>query len=172
MAYRILIADDHPTIRRVLRGIIESHAGWEVCAEVENGFEAMGKAKELKPDLIILDLAMPVMDGIRAAREISSAVPGLPILMHTMYGSAAVNLEAKKAGVSRVVAKGQSGDDLIGAIGELLKEGQARTTAETSSLRMEKTTAAGAAESTTPATEKPSEASAPPPEHKNLPEPN
>jgi DNA-binding NarL/FixJ family response regulator len=150
LASRILIVDDHPAIRKVLRALIESHAGWEVCGEVENGFEAVGKAPELKPDLIILDLAMPVMDGIRAAREISGTMPRLPILMHTMHGSPAVDLEAKKAGVTRVVSKGENGDNLVSAIEDLLKAGQAKTVAETST-RITETVV----ELKTPETEKP-----------------
>jgi DNA-binding NarL/FixJ family response regulator len=129
LAFRILIADDHPAIRKVLRALIEGHAGWEVCGEAQNGFEALSKAAELKPDLVIMDLAMPVMDGIRAAREMSGALPGMPILMHTMHGSPAVNLEAKKVGVTLVVSKGESGENLIGAIGEALKTGQKRAAA-------------------------------------------
>jgi DNA-binding NarL/FixJ family response regulator len=126
LAFRILIADDHPAIRRVLRALIESHTEWQVCGDAKNGADAVEKALELKPDLVILDLAMPIVDGIRAAREISSALPETPILMHTMHGSPAVNLEAKKAGVSKVVSKGESGNNLLNAIAELLKVGQSR----------------------------------------------
>ena len=107
-------------IRRVLRALIEKHAGLQVCGEAENGFEAVRKTAELKPDLIILDMAMPIMDGVRAAREISGAYPTLPILMHTMHSSPTLDLEAKKAGVSRVLGKGVSGDEIFAAIEELL----------------------------------------------------
>jgi CheY-like chemotaxis protein len=72
---RILIADDNVVVRRHLGELFKSHAGWEVCAEVENGQQAVLKTRELKPDLIILDLAMPVMDGLQAAREIGKALP-------------------------------------------------------------------------------------------------
>jgi DNA-binding NarL/FixJ family response regulator len=156
LAFRILIADDHAGIRRVLRAVIESHGEWQVCGEAENGFDAVAKARELKPDLIILDLAMPLVDGIRAAREISSALPGLPILMHTMHGSPAVNLEAKKAGVTRVVSKGESGENLIGAIDELLKAGQSRPTGAAIGLGAE---SASGMESKTPEAEKTNEPS-------------
>ena len=125
MPIRILIADDQPMIRRVLRALVEKHVGWQVCGEAENGFEAVRKATELKPDLIILDMAMPIMDGVRAAREISSAYPTLPILMHTMHSSPTLDLEAKKAGVSRVLGKGVSGDEIFAAIEELLILAQA-----------------------------------------------
>jgi DNA-binding NarL/FixJ family response regulator len=151
VAFRILIADDHPTIRKVLRSLIESHEEWQVCGEVENGSEAVAKARELKPDLVILDLAMPVMDGIRAAREISRAIPGMPILMHTMHGSPAVNLEAKKAGVTLVVSKGESGNNLIGAITELLKAGESRAAGGVVNLAETAVSAVAAGAETIPA---------------------
>ena len=127
MPFRILIADDHPAIRKVLRALIESHAEWQVCGESENGVDAVRKAVELKPDLVILDLAMPIADGIRAAREISNALPGTPMLMHTMHSSPELNLEAKKAGVTNVVSKGTNGNNLINAITEILKGAQDKT---------------------------------------------
>jgi DNA-binding NarL/FixJ family response regulator len=120
---RILIVDDNAVIRRALRVLVEGHADWQVCGEGENGFEAVAKAGELNPDLIIMDLAMPMMDGISAAREISKTSPALPILLHTLYGSDAVNREAKKAGVRTVVSKGESGANLRGAIEVLLNTG-------------------------------------------------
>jgi len=106
-----------------LRVLVEGHVDWQVCGEGENGFEAVAKAGELNPDLIIMDLAMPMMDGISAAREISKTSPALPILLHTMYGSDAVNREAKKAGVRTVVSKGESEANLRGAIEVLLNTG-------------------------------------------------
>jgi DNA-binding NarL/FixJ family response regulator len=127
---RLLIADDHSTVRTLLRILLESHEGWQVCAEVENGLEAVAKAAELKPDLIILDLAMPHMDGLRAAREISAALPNVPILMHTMHNSSELELEAKKAGIRKVVNKTGSGDELFAAIEELLATSSAPTSEE------------------------------------------
>ena len=110
-------------MRTLLRILLESHEGWQVVAEVENGLEAVTKTVELKPDLVILDLAMPLMDGLRAARQISSVLPTVPILMHTMHNSSELELEAKKAGVRRVVNKTGSGDELFSAIEELLATG-------------------------------------------------
>jgi CheY-like chemotaxis protein len=77
---RILIVDDDSSIRMLLRRLLESHAAWEVC-EASNGAEAVEKAVELAPDLVILDLAMPGMNGLQAAREISKANPRLPLLL-------------------------------------------------------------------------------------------
>jgi len=102
LPFRILIADDHSAVRSVLRALIESHADWQVCGEAVNGFEAVVKTEELKPDLLVLDVAMPIMDGIRAAREISKSSATLPILMHTMHSSRTLDLEAQKAGAAQV----------------------------------------------------------------------
>ena len=116
---KILIADDNPQLRRVLRMLLETHAGWEVCREAVNGMEAIAMARECHPDLILLDLAMPGMDGLAAARQISRTLPGIPIMMHTLYASTILEAEAKKAGVLRVVSKSE-GQKLIPAIEEVL----------------------------------------------------
>jgi DNA-binding NarL/FixJ family response regulator len=115
---RILIADDHESVLRGVRVMLEAHPGWEVCAEAVNGYEALTKAIELRPDLIILDFAMPEVDGLKAADEISKLLPGVQIVLHTMYG-AGVALEANKHGISRVIEKAKSGA-LVSAVEELL----------------------------------------------------
>jgi DNA-binding NarL/FixJ family response regulator len=104
----------------MLKALVETHEGWEVCGEAENGRDAVTKAQELKPDLMIMDMAMPVMDGIRASRELSKAMPAVPILMHTLHYSAELEIEARKAGIRRVVAKVDSGEELLNAIEGLL----------------------------------------------------
>jgi DNA-binding NarL/FixJ family response regulator len=120
LPFRILIADDHDVVRRMMRLTLEGHEGWEVCGEASNGLEAIESVATLKPDLVILDLAMPVMDGLRAAREISLAAPQLPILMHTNHGSEAVEIEAKKNGVRQVVSKDGDVNEFLRVIEELL----------------------------------------------------
>jgi CheY-like chemotaxis protein len=90
-----------------LRGLLEGAGPWEVVV-VENGQEAIAKAQEIKPNLIILDLVMPVMDGLRAARQISQLMPEIPLLMHTMHWSQQVEVEAQKVGVRKVVPKSES----------------------------------------------------------------
>ncbi len=120
VASRLLIADDNPTVRRMLRALLETHEGWLVCGEAENGVEAVAKASELRPDVILLDLAMPVMDGLRATREISAALPGVPILIHTLHNAPGVELEAKKSGARRIINKTESADELLKAIEEVL----------------------------------------------------
>jgi len=98
--------------------MLETHAGWSVCGEAVNGYEAITKAVELRPDLIVLDFAMPQLDGLQAAVEISKLLPGVQIVLHTMYGADVV-LEANKRGISRVIEKATSGA-LVSAVEELL----------------------------------------------------
>jgi DNA-binding NarL/FixJ family response regulator len=117
---RILIADGSEIVRKLLKLLIESHPGWSVCAEAVDGEEAVRKAQELKPDVVILDLAMEGLNGLLAAREISQSLPSLPILLHTVNNIPAVVAEAKKFGIRRVVGKGQDGAFLIEAIEEEL----------------------------------------------------
>jgi DNA-binding NarL/FixJ family response regulator len=114
---RILIADDHESVLRRVRGMIESHPGWEICGDAVTGRQTIAKAAELKPDLIVLDFAMPQMDGLKTAAAIKSVLPKVPILMFTMYSSA-VNIEAERHGISRVVDKAKSGA-LLEAIEEV-----------------------------------------------------
>ena len=104
---RILIAEDNPAVRTALRGLLQGAGPWEIV-EVENGLEAVAKAQELRPNLIILDLVMPVMDGLSSARQISKLLPEIPMLMHTMHWSPQIELEAQKVGVRQVVSKADS----------------------------------------------------------------
>jgi CheY-like chemotaxis protein len=118
MPTQILIADDNPAVRTALRHLLES-AEFGNIIDAENGREAISKAQELKPNLIILDLVMPVMDGLVAARELSKLMPGVPLLMHTLHWSPQVELEAQKVGVRRVISKADS-KGLVSAIQEIL----------------------------------------------------
>jgi two-component system chemotaxis response regulator CheY len=119
LSIRILIADDNASVRAAMRQVLEgAEHNWEVV-EAEDGYEAVAKAQELKPDLIIVDLVMPVMDGLTAAREIVKLLPDVPILMHTLYLSESVGQEAGKIGVRKTVAKSDS-RELISAVEELL----------------------------------------------------
>ena len=121
MPFRILVADDHGIVRKALKADLEAHADWQVCAEAANGLEAAQKAAQLKPDAIILDLAMPEMDGLQAAHQIFSASPEVPILIYTAHAfSPEAKLEARKIGVRDVVNKGGSPHELISAVEALL----------------------------------------------------
>ncbi len=118
---KILIAEDNQHLRRVLRMLLESREGWSICAEAENGLEAVALANQHRPDLVLLDLVMPQMDGLAAARKISETLPGTPILMHTLFASPHLELEAKKHGVQRVIPKA-AGHTLIPAIEEAIAQ--------------------------------------------------
>lgn len=118
---KILIAEDNQHLRRVLRVLLESRDGWSICAEAENGLEAVAMANQHRPDLVLMDLVMPQMDGLAAARKISEMMPGTPILMHTLFASPHLELEAKKYGVQRVIPKA-AGHTLIPAIEEALAQ--------------------------------------------------
>jgi DNA-binding NarL/FixJ family response regulator len=98
----ILIADDSPVIRRTLRQTLEREDAWEVCGEATDGREAVEKAQRLKPDVVVLDLAMPVMNGLDAAREIRRLSPALPLVMFTNFSMPQFINEALLAGVRAV----------------------------------------------------------------------
>lgn len=113
---RILIADDHPFVRNGVRNILESHAGYEVCGEAENGADAVQKVNELNPDVLILDITMPVLNGIDAARQILEKRPTLPIVILSMHESGTQLEAAKKLGIKGYVSKSRAVQDLIKAI--------------------------------------------------------
>jgi len=82
---RILIADDGEEVRQVLRAMFEARTDYEICGEAANGAEAVSKALELKPDLILLDVAMPMLNGVEVASVLAGSMPDLPIVLYTMY---------------------------------------------------------------------------------------
>jgi DNA-binding NarL/FixJ family response regulator len=121
MAVRVLIADDDISIRRLLRRLIESHEGWSVCGDAQDGQEAVAKTSQLNPDVLVLDLAMPDMNGLQAAREISQKTPELPMLLLTVQQvSKELNAEAAHAGFKGVVSK-STGSEVVKAIEVLLQ---------------------------------------------------
>jgi DNA-binding NarL/FixJ family response regulator len=117
---RILIADGSDVVRRLLKLLIESREGWVVCGEVTDGLQAVRKSAELKPDVIVMDLAMEGLNGLLAAREILKILPNASIFLHTVNNIPAVVAEAKKFGIRRVLGKGLDGDLLLNAIQEEL----------------------------------------------------
>jgi two-component system, NarL family, response regulator NreC len=117
---RILIADDHESTRKTLKALVETCATWKVCGEAADGEQAVQKASELQPDLIVMDLSMPHVDGLAAARAISSAMPEVPILIYTLYVSPELAVEAKKAGVRQIVDKAGTRGKLLTAMTMML----------------------------------------------------
>jgi CheY-like chemotaxis protein len=108
MAKKILVVDDNPTIRKLLCHLFESDENYEICAEASNGEEAIPLAVENQPDLIILDLSMPVMDGLASARELKRRLPDVPIILFTQYADLGKHLLGWDLPVDRVVSKSES----------------------------------------------------------------
>jgi DNA-binding NarL/FixJ family response regulator len=113
MAKQILIVDDSPMVRRMVRGSVESKTDWQVCGEAENGQEAVRMVEELNPDLVVLDLSMPVMNGLEAARHIAVNAPNTALLMYTMQDSGQLLKEAEDAGINEVITKSAAGIDRL-----------------------------------------------------------
>ena len=115
-SYRILIADDHEVVRRGIRALIESHPGWEVCGEAQDGREALEQAREVKPDLILLDVGMPNLNGLEAARQILGSCTATQILILTMHYSPQLVREILAVGARGFLLKSDAGRDLLTAV--------------------------------------------------------
>jgi two-component system, chemotaxis family, chemotaxis protein CheY len=101
----VLIVDDNAVIRQSLCEIFKRDGDFEVCGEAENGKEAVEKAQELHPDLIVLDLSMPVMNGLDAARALKRMMPTVPLIMYSAFGDKFAETQARLIGISEVVSK-------------------------------------------------------------------
>ena len=119
---RLLVADDHEIVRRGLCALLKSHAEWEVCAEAADGWEAVDKTQQLKPDIVILDIGMPNLNGLTATREILQAQPKQKILILTITDEEQVIREILEAGARGFVLKSDAARDLVAAI-EALQAG-------------------------------------------------
>ena len=117
---KFLIADDSETIRAVLRTFLESREGFEVCGEAVDGVDAIEKAKELHPDLIILDLAMPRMNGAAAASVLKRRMPKTPIVLFTIYDRVMGKALASAVQVDLVLSKPNGLDELVRHVQDLL----------------------------------------------------
>jgi DNA-binding NarL/FixJ family response regulator len=113
---RILVADDHDLMRRGLKSLLESHPGWSVCAEAHTGREAVAKAEEIKPDIVILDITMPELNGVEAARRILKASPNTEILVLSVHYSDQLIRDILDAGVRGYIVKSDSDRDLVIAV--------------------------------------------------------
>src|SRR5215467_5803174 len=119
---RILVADDHEIVRRGLCAIVASHAGWEVCGEAADGREAVEKTKQLSPDVVILDIGMPSVNGLNATRQILRHNPEQRVLILTVTDAEQVIEEVLKAGARGFVLKTDAAHDLITAIEALQQD--------------------------------------------------
>jgi DNA-binding NarL/FixJ family response regulator len=113
---RILIADDHPIIRKAVRATLEQHPRFEVCGEAEDGLKAVEEAQKLKPDVVVLNVSMPVLDGFGAAREIKAKLPETAIVILSSSVDHRFIEEAKRIGARAYVAKTKAGEALVKAI--------------------------------------------------------
>jgi len=113
---RILIADDHSVVRAGLRTLLESHAGWEVCAESPDGRDAIEKATKLKPDVAVLDIGMPLLNGVEATRRIRAASPSTEILILTMHESDDLVQQVVDAGARGYILKDDADRVLLAAV--------------------------------------------------------
>jgi DNA-binding NarL/FixJ family response regulator len=118
---KILVADDQEAIRKQVCAILMSRGNCEVCAEAANGKEAVEKAKDFAPDLVILDITMPLLNGLDAARMIRESSPKTPILILSVHKSRQLMEEARKIGVRGYVTKAEAGRDLLKAVDAVLQ---------------------------------------------------
>ena len=116
MKLRILVADDHEVVRRGLCSLLQAHDGWEICAEAVDGREAVEKAKQLKPDVIILDIGMPNLNGLAATRQLLQQDAAYKIIVLTVTDSDQVIREALDAGARGFVLKSDAARDLVSAV--------------------------------------------------------
>ncbi len=113
---RILVADDHEATRRGIRELLEANPGWQVCGEAATGKEALQKAKQLKPNVVVMDITLPELSGLEATREILKAVPHTEVLIFTLHESEEVAREVLAAGARAYVLKSDDGRELVAAV--------------------------------------------------------
>ncbi len=120
MPKSVLLVDDNAAIRRAVCQWFTSEADFEVCGEAENGQEAIAKAQALRPDLIVMDLSMPVMNGIVATRVLKGLMPTVPVIIFSEYSDVFSQKEARSAGVPALVSKAEHVSVLLGKARALL----------------------------------------------------
>ena len=125
MSHTVLIADDNLFVREALCKFFEQDE-FDVCGEAENGKEAVDKAQELHPDLILLDLSMPVMNGLEATRVLKRTMPEVPVIMYSAYPDSSTEKAARSAGVSALVSKSENISVLLGKARSILEPQELR----------------------------------------------
>src|SRR5437868_13647947 len=122
MAFRILVADDHEVVRRGLCALLQAQPDWEVCGEAGDGREALEKTQKLKPDVVILDIGMPTLNGLEATRQILKAMPHTRVLILTLHDSDQVVREVLNAGARGFLLKSDAARDLVAAVEALRRD--------------------------------------------------
>lgn len=120
---RVLVADDHEVMRMGIRNLLQFRSGWSVCAEASNGQEAVEKALQFHPDVIIMDITMPVMNGLEAARQISKAQPQIPVILFSLHVGDDLYQHLRTDGIRGAVAKADAARDLARAVETVLGGG-------------------------------------------------
>jgi DNA-binding NarL/FixJ family response regulator len=120
---RVIVVDDHAVIRRGVQGILDAFPEWELCGEAENGQEAIRLAEALKPDMIIMDVSMPGLNGLEATRIIRNILPDTKILLLTLHSSTELVRSAFRAGARGYVLKSDAEHELVRALNVLAGEG-------------------------------------------------
>jgi CheY-like chemotaxis protein len=115
-----MVVDDNPAIRKIFRNILEFDRDWIVCGEGVDGRDGVEKAKALNPDLIVLDVSMPVMNGLEAARILHEIMPDVPVILCSLHTDRILEAEARDAGVNAVFSKAENMQMLISKARELL----------------------------------------------------
>jgi DNA-binding NarL/FixJ family response regulator len=121
MTHTVLIVDDNLQIRRALREFFQREDGFDVCGDAENGREGIEKAQELHPDLILLDLSMPVMNGLDATRVLKQVMPQVPVIIYSAFDDPVTESAALSAGVSAFVSKSERMSVLLGKARNLVE---------------------------------------------------
>ena len=119
MSLRILIVDDHAVVRRGVRSLLESREGWEVCGEAATGREAVTESLRLRPDVVVMDVSLPELNGLDATRQILKAAPEIEVLVLTMHHSEELVRDVLKAGARGYLLKADADESLIAAVENL-----------------------------------------------------
>lgn len=120
-ALRVLVVDDHESVRKGVCAILSSRPDLELCGEAVDGEDAINKAALLRPDIVIMDISMPGMDGMSAAREIRKLHPEIATIILSMHDSRQLIESARKVGIKGYVTKGQAGSILLDAVDSVAK---------------------------------------------------
>src|SRR5712691_9129411 len=144
--FRIFIADDHEVVRKGLMSLLQAQPDWEVCGEAADGREAVDKAQQLKPDVVILDIGMPSLNGLEATRQILKSNPQAKVLILTLHDSDQVVREVLNAGARGFLLKSDAARDLVAAV-EALRRDKTYFTSKVAAMVLEGYLKGGTADS-------------------------